>query len=77
MTWGWDGTINPTLGRGLDSGGTEPYFRLFWGWVLPYISRIHTAYIYIYIGEYLHFRYLKCLVMLGWSIEMGKLLLPQ
>ena len=33
--------------------------RLFWGWVFPCISRIHTA----YIGEYLHFRYLKCLVM--------------
>ena len=32
--------------------------RLFWGWVFPYISRIHTA----YIGEYLHFRYLKSLV---------------
>ena len=33
--------------------------RPFWGWVFPYISRIHTA----YIGEYLHFRYLKCLVI--------------
>ena len=33
--------------------------RLFWRWVFPYISRIHTA----YIGEYLHFRYLKCLVI--------------
>ena len=33
--------------------------RLFWGWVFPYISRIHTA----YIGEYLQFRYLKCLVI--------------
>ncbi len=32
--------------------------RLFSGWVFPYISRIHTA----YIGEYLHFRYLKSLV---------------
>ena len=32
--------------------------RLFWGWVFPYISRIHTA----YIGEYLHFGYLKSLV---------------
>ena len=32
--------------------------RLFWGWGFPYISRIHTA----YIGEYLYFRYLKCLV---------------
>ena len=30
-------------------------------WVFPYISRIHTA----YIGEYLHFRYLKCLVIKG------------
>ena len=35
--------------------------RLFWGWVFPYISRIHTA----YIGEYLHFRYLKSLVVVG------------
>ena len=23
----------------------SPYFRLFWGWVFPYISSIHTAYI--------------------------------
>ena len=30
-----------------------------WGWVFPYISRIHTA----HIGEYLHFRYLKSLVI--------------
>ena len=35
--------------------------RLFWGWVFPYISRIHTAYIG---GTYLHFRYLKSLVKL-------------
>ena len=27
----------------------------FWGWVFPYISRIHTA----FIGEYLHFGYLN------------------
>ena len=33
--------------------------RLFLRWLFPYISRIHTA----YIGEYLHFRYLKCLVI--------------
>ena len=33
--------------------------RLFLRFVFPYISRIHTA----YIGEYLHFRYLKCLVI--------------
>ena len=33
-------------------------FGYFGGWIFPYISRIHTA----YIGEYLHFRYLKCLV---------------
>ncbi len=32
--------------------------RLFLGWVFPYISRIHTP----YIGEYLHFRYLKSLM---------------
>ena len=31
---------------------------LFLGWVFPYISYIHTA----YIREYLQFRYLKCLV---------------
>ena len=42
----------------------EPYFRLFWGWGFPYISRIHTAYIGV---SYLHFRYLKCLVMFGTS----------
>ena len=35
--------------------------RLFWEWVFPYISRIHTA----YIGENLHFRYLKCSVING------------
>ena len=35
--------------------------RLFWGWVFPYISHIHTAYIGV---SYLHFRYLKCLVTL-------------
>ena len=37
--------------------------RLFWGWVSPYISltALHTA----YIGEYLHFRHLKCLVSTG------------
>ena len=35
--------------------------RLCWGWVFPYISRIHTA----YIGENLHFRYLKCSVISG------------
>ena len=40
---------------------SEPYFWLFWRWVFPYISRIHTA----CIGEYLHFRYLKCLVIQG------------
>ena len=34
--------------------------KLFWWWVFPYISLI-----YIYIGEYLHFRYLKCLVSFG------------
>ena len=44
------------------NGGTEP-IRLFWGWVFLYISRIHTA----YIGEYLHFSYLKCLVTTGYN----------
>ena len=34
--------------------------RLFWGWVFPYISLTYS----FYIGEYLHFRYLKCLVIL-------------
>ncbi len=42
--------------------------RLFWGWVFPYISRIHTA----YIGEYLHFRYLKCLVIMGERVAINK-----
>ena len=32
----------------------------FGGWFLPYISlALHIA----YIGEYLHFKYLKCLVI--------------
>ena len=35
------------------------YKAMFGGWVFPYISRIHTA----YIDEYLYFRYLKCLVI--------------
>ena len=26
-------------------GFLNSYFRLFWGWVCPYTSRIHTAYI--------------------------------
>ena len=35
------------------------HIRLLWGWVFPYCTyALHTA----YIGEYLHFRYLKCLV---------------
>ena len=40
-------------------------FGCFRGWGFPYIGRIHTA----YIGEYLYFRYLKCLVIYGnfWS----------
>ena len=32
---------------------------MFGGYVSPDISRTNTA----YIGEYLHFRYLKCLVV--------------
>ena len=35
------------------------HIRLFGGWVFPYITRIHTAYIGV---SYLRFRYLKCLV---------------
>ena len=31
--------------RYLNGGILNPYFRLFWVWVFPYISRIHTAYI--------------------------------
>ena len=31
----------------------------------PYISRIHTA----DIGEYFHFKYLKCLVIDGYPTE--------
>ena len=41
--------------------------RLFWGWGFPYISLtyiLRTA----YIGEYLYFRYLKCLVIDGHPI---------
>ena len=48
-------------------GCLNPYFRLFGGWVFPYISRIHTA----HIDEYLHFRYLKCLVII---VENGHIL---
>ena len=33
--------------------------RHFGGGVFPYIIRVHTA----YTGKYLHFRYLKCLVI--------------
>ena len=38
------------------------------GWVFPYISRIHTAYIGV---SYLHFRYLKSLVILDLAPYMG------
>ena len=34
--------------------------RLFWGWVFPYISRTYS----FYRWGFLHFRYLKFLVML-------------
>ncbi len=37
---------------------TNLMWRLFWGWVFPCISRIHTAYRW----GFLHFRYLKSLV---------------
>ena len=37
------------------------YKAYVWGWVSPYISRIHTA----YMGEYLHFRYLYFLDFVG------------
>ena len=41
-------------------------FAYFGGWVFPYISRIHTA----YIGEdFLRFRYLKCLVKQWFTIS--------
>ena len=43
--------------------------RLFLGWGFPYISRIHTAYIGV---SYLHFRYLKCLVIFGPNREVRK-----
>ena len=40
------------------NGGTEPYSRLFWGWVLPFVHPYS-----LHIGfSYLHFRYPKCLV---------------
>ena len=43
--------------------------RLFWGWVFPYISLTYCLY-----SEYLHFRYLKCLVnhgtnIVGWKMD--------
>jgi len=52
---------------GTKNAGTEPYVRrIFGGWVFPYISRIHTA----YIGEdFLRFRYLKCLVKQWFTIS--------
>ena len=34
--------------------------RLFWGWIFPYISLTYC----LYRWGFLHFRYLKCLVML-------------
>ena len=30
---------------GIENAGTEPYKAILGGWVFPYISRIHTAYI--------------------------------
>ena len=45
--------------------------RLFWGWVFPYIT-LHTA----YIGEYLHFRYLKCLVKLLVVVMSDEFIIP-
>ena len=41
--------------------------RLFWGWVFPYISLTYS----LYIGEYLHFGYLKCSVTLGFIFWEG------
>ena len=39
----------------------EPYDRLFWGWISPYISLTYS----LYRWGFLHFRYLKSLVMLS------------
>ena len=54
---------------GTKNGGTEPYKAVFGGWGFPYISRIHIA----YIGEYLHFRYLNVLVIIGLRVEHPKM----
>ena len=36
---------------GIQNAGTKPYyFRPFWGWVFPYISRIHTDYITVRVS---------------------------
>ena len=51
--------VGPKSFRYLKWRDSEPYVRPFWGWVFPSTSHIHTA----YTGEYLHFRYLKCLVI--------------
>ena len=37
--------------------------RLFWGWVFPYISLTYSLYRFLY----LHFRYLKCLVIFSFA----------
>ena len=49
--------ISPRI-SGTQNGGTAPYKAIFLGWVFPFISLTYS----LYIGEYLHFRYLKCLV---------------
>ena len=51
--------------------GTEQYMAILEVFFFPYISRMDTA----YIGEYLHFRYLKCLVMV-YKLILIYLLLP-
>ena len=52
---------------GTNKCGYCTFIRLFWGQVFPYISCIHTA----YIGEYLHFWYLKFLVKMRHDFFAG------
>ena len=44
-----------------NGGFPEPYDRRFWGWISPYISLTYS----LYRWGFLHFRYLKSLVMLS------------
>ena len=71
LLYGNNGSLDPGTFRENGHPGSwmlrthSPVFGCFWGWGFPYIGRIHTA----YIGEYLYFRYLKCLVM-RWTLPI-------